>query len=90
MSAKKTNARKPAAKKVAPKASYVTGIADEKRITFVAPQPRREGTKAFKLYAAMAKFVGKKKVDVATLLSETDYRRIDLNWDVAHGFVKVA
>lgn len=84
----KTSARKASTKKAAA-ASRAPVVAAGKKIVFVAPQPRREGTKAFKLYAAMAKFVGKKKVEVETVLAETPYRRVDLNWDVKHGFVKV-
>lgn len=60
------------------------------KIVAVAAQPRRKGTKAYKFYAEMAKFVGRRKVDVETVLAETNYRRVDLNWDVARGFVKVA
>jgi hypothetical protein len=60
-----------------------------KKIVFVAEQPRRKGTKAYKLYAEMAKYVGKKKVDIDEVLEKTHYRRIDLNWDVARGYVKL-
>lgn len=65
-------------------------VKDDKKIVFVAEQPRREGTKAFKLYAEMKKFVGKRKVPVSEVFENTNYRRVDLNWDVKRGYVKVA
>jgi hypothetical protein len=85
MSAKKTRT---SARKTTSKASTLS-VRGRTKIVFVAPQPRRDGTKAAKNYAEMSRWVSRKKGTVDQLLSETSYRAEDYNWDLRHGNIKV-
>ncbi len=78
----KSAARKPAAKTMA--------TSRDKRIVKVGPQPRREGTAAFKRYAEMARYVSKHRgATVGTVLDETAYRSDDFRWDVERQHISV-
>lgn len=94
-SSKKTSSAKASSAKTSAEASTKapvkksSKVSADAKIVLVAEQPRRKGTKAYKLYAEMAKFVGRRKVAVEEVFENTHYRPIDLKWDVAHGFVKL-
>jgi hypothetical protein len=89
MAKKSTSTRKrkgAAKKKVGVTKKYETMIV----ASVVAENPRRKGTKAAKLFDAMAAYVrGHRNVKVSDLIAATDYRIQDFNWDLKRGHVVV-
>jgi hypothetical protein len=84
-----TRKRKVAAKK-AKKAVGSTKYETMIVASVAAENPRRKGTKAAKLFDAMASYVrSHRNVKVSDLIAATDYSTQDFNWDLKRGHVAV-
>jgi hypothetical protein len=88
-----TRKRKVAAKKARKAARAKVGSTKYETmiVASVVPEnPRRKGTKAAKLFDAMASYVrSHRNVKVSDLIAATDYRVQDFNWDLKRGHVAV-